>query len=191
MFQTILMTSMKLTFIRHGQAEHNRNFRLNETNKQLSRLTDLGQRQAEAMANKLAKQPFTMIYSSSLLRAKQTAKIVQSKHSNQNLKLVVDKRLDEFQTGSDNRSALIWSVGLLLTPNKYHHKPKGGESLAESVERIRGWLTDVRTHHQPTILVVAHLHTYRVLRFLLEDKPLRLLSRQDRLPTGQAHRFDC
>lgn len=56
-------------FIRHGQPEWIRDG-LNVTNPPL---TDLGHRQAEAMAAALADQHFDQVYTSPLLRARQTA----------------------------------------------------------------------------------------------------------------------
>ena len=66
---------MRLYFVRHGQSEAN--VQMVISNRDLFHpLTELGRRQAEALAQSLADVPVAAIYSSPIVRAAQTAQIV-------------------------------------------------------------------------------------------------------------------
>ncbi len=66
---------MRLYFVRHAQSEANVQMVL--SNRDLPhRLTDVGRQQAEALARSLADLPLAAIYSSPIVRAAETARIV-------------------------------------------------------------------------------------------------------------------
>ena len=153
---------MRLFFIRHGQSEHNRRARLNETNQYVSNLTDQGRKETQKAAKKLAKLQFDIIYVSPLERCRQTADIINSLQAKPR-KVVVDDRLSEFKTGFNNRSAITWSIKIMFSRNRLHKKFKDGQSLMESATIIKGFWDEILTKHpQQNVLIVAHLFTFQI-----------------------------
>jgi len=63
---------MKIIFVRHGESEHNAN-RSAEKN---TPLTERGRKQATALGEKLKKYRISEIYTSNLVRSKETGKII-------------------------------------------------------------------------------------------------------------------
>lgn len=66
---------MKIILVRHGESEKN----VNITNNKDSPLTARGKKQVEHLANRLKEYDISEIYSSNLVRAKQTAEIISKK----------------------------------------------------------------------------------------------------------------
>ena len=182
---------MKIIFIRHGQAEHNRRLKFNETNNPPSQLTKIGVQQASKIANDLREWPIKRIYTSEIIRAKETAKIIQARHVNKKLVLKTDKRLNEFRSGYNNRLAIPWYLRILVASNKLQAKFNHGESIAESIERIDDFLKFANQEHKSeTIAVVAHLHTYQALRHLIDGRPFKVNLRKNKLSTGKSYDFN-
>ena len=69
---------MRITTIRHGETDWNVEKRA-QGSKDIA-LNQTGLNQAERLAERLAKEPCDIIYSSDLLRAKKTAEIINSRH---------------------------------------------------------------------------------------------------------------
>lgn len=183
---------MKLIFLRHGQADHNRSFRINEDNSQPSVLTKTGQEQAEKAGKKIADQKIDFAYCSPLVRAKQTAKIVLEAHPDK-IPLKVDRRLNEFQTGLNQQLMWWWSLRLFFSRDRMNKKFKDGQSFNESAEPLADWLKEaLKKHYEETILVVAHLHTYQVLMAYYEKIPLKdtLGKTHYLLGTGEIYEFE-
>ena len=67
-------TETRLVFIRHGQTLWNMDGRV--MGQLDSPLSPLGERQARAVAERLAREPFDFLYSSDLGRAVQTARFI-------------------------------------------------------------------------------------------------------------------
>ena len=68
----------KIVFVRHGQTEWNLSMRY-QGHTDIN-LTELGQKQAQCVAARLAKEPLTAIYTSDLTRAKDTALAIAVPH---------------------------------------------------------------------------------------------------------------
>ena len=182
---------MKIIFVRHGQAEHNRQLRFNETNNPPVQLTKIGIQQALKVADELSKSKINRIYTSEIIRAQETAKIIQASHMNKKLILKTDKRLNEFQVGYNNQLVFWWYFQMLVAKHKQQRKFNDGESIAESMKRIEDFLNFIKKKHwHETIVVVAHLHTYQVLRHLLDNKPFKINLRRNKLPTGGSYEFN-
>lgn len=147
----------RLILIRHGETIWNRQKRymghsdvpLNET----------GVRQAEALAVRLASEPFEAIYSSDLQRARRTAEIIAR---DSGVAVRLDPRLRELSFGQwegttedDLRSAhpqeyLAWQTDPSFVP-------PGGESMDQLGERAYAALREIaRNHLMGTVTVVAH-----------------------------------
>ena len=144
-------------FIRHGETDYNKEVRfqghldipLNET----------GISQAnEALENSKAIQ-FDVIYHSPLLRAKETAEIINSFH---NAKLISDDRLKEIFMGTlqgRKFSELSEEEQRLSFTNPEHF---GGESHDEFCARIISFYNEI-SNTDKNILIVSHGGVYRAL----------------------------
>ena len=85
----------QLIFIRHGETIWNIEGR--EMGQDNSPLSELGERQAEAIANRLKNISFTALYSSDLGRTIQTAKFISKACGNK--KIIKNKKLRERHMG--------------------------------------------------------------------------------------------
>lgn len=183
---------MRLFFIRHGQADHNRLMLMNETNQHVSNLTTQGQEEASRSAQELKQEVnLDIIYCSPLMRCRQTAQIVKKEQKNPNLKIIIDERLSEFKTGFNNRSAFIWFIRLILSKNKLKKKFKGGQSIVEAAKTIENFWQEIHAEHlDENVLIVAHLHTFQMFSHYLYHKDLKLPWRQTvYLATAEVHEF--
>jgi broad specificity phosphatase PhoE len=75
-----ILASMKLIVIRHGQTDRNVDRYL--VGKGETSINATGEAQAQAVAERLASEQIDIIYSSTMLRAKQTAEKIRAVHPN-------------------------------------------------------------------------------------------------------------
>jgi broad specificity phosphatase PhoE len=142
-------------------------------------LSELGERQARALGRWIAEQPEqqrpTVVWCSPYVRAQQTAEIALEA-AGLDLPQVVDERLREREFGawdgltrrgitaqypeeSERRTAL----------GKFYHRPPGGESWTDVLQRLRAVLDDIRTDAQgERVMVVAHQVVVLLTRYVLE-----------------------
>ncbi len=163
-----------LLLVRHGQSEGNAR-RIYQGQMDLP-LTELGRRQAEALAERLACRDISLLYSSDLSRALETAWIVGRRLG---LTPITDPRLREIDLGGWSgltRDQVIarygeewerWSRG-----EDIDHA--GGESFERFWERIRSFIEDVlKRHPGETVLAVTHGGVSRILASKLLGLNLR------------------
>jgi len=119
-----------------------------------------GAAQAEALALHLRKIPFDAIYSSDLLRARQTAGLIAEVNGHE---IQGDERLREWDLG-------ILSGMLRIEAERTHPRAAriyreylveeimpGGESIRQRFERVTGAVADIAARHRSkTVLVVSH-----------------------------------
>jgi broad specificity phosphatase PhoE len=126
-------------------------------------LNPRGMEQAHALAQKLSDTPLSVVYSSQLTRARQTATVVCERLG---LSLTVDERLAESRRGQWE-GRLAWELekehpdlwAAWKQPDSEFRFP-GGESLAEHRERVRAALADIERGPLPA-LAVCHGGTIR------------------------------
>jgi probable phosphoglycerate mutase len=148
----------RILLIRHGETDWNTEGRIQ--GHLPVPLNARGAAQAEALAVHLRDAHFDVIYSSDLLRARQTAELIAeiSGHEIQD-----DERLREWDLG-------ILS-GMLRTEAERHHPRAvriyrdylvdetmpGGESIRQRFERVTGAVAEIAARHRgETVLVVSH-----------------------------------
>jgi broad specificity phosphatase PhoE len=153
---------MKLYFVRHGESEANTR-RVISNRESPFGLTALGKKQVNILAAKLKDVPITAVYSSPVLRARETADILsQSLHQ----PYQVTEALREYDCGileeqSDDASWIIhrdiyedWTLH-----HNYLRQPEGGECFRDIQNRflpfIEG-LTHDGLHTNHHILFVGH-----------------------------------
>ncbi|MEW5789311.1 MAG: histidine phosphatase family protein [Pseudomonadota bacterium] len=144
---------MKLLFLRHGESEYNLKGLCNADPAVPVGLTPTGRRQAEAAADRLRSLPIRRVYVSRLLRARETAQIVNARHG---AEIRVDARLDDRNSGFEGLPVARYLDTMGSAPDPFSWKAPGGESYLEMVARVQAFLAEVRQLDLPAILVVTH-----------------------------------
>lgn len=164
---------MKLYFIRHGESEANTRRVISNRESPLG-LTDLGREQANILAESLKDIPITAIFSSPVLRARQTADILS-----QSLRrpYQVTEALREYDCGvlEDQSDDASWELhrGFYEDWTLHHNylrKPDGGESFLEIRDRFLPFiksltLDGLHTNHH--VLFVGHGGLFQLMLPLL------------------------
>ena len=121
-------------------------------------LSELGHRQARAIADRLRSERIDRIYSSDLQRARETAQTIARPHG---LHVTTDARLREFHFGE--WEGLTWAEISALHPDLNAksdivaaYAPPGGETLADVIGRWSSFQRDVLGERSGRVLVVTH-----------------------------------
>jgi broad specificity phosphatase PhoE len=153
---------MRLYFARHGQSEANV-LRVISNRGLVHPLTELGREQATQLAQTLLAVPISKIYSSPLLRAQQTAKIVAA-----TLKLpveiadalrepdcgIAEGRSDESAWAEHRQAWIAW-----LDEQRYDYRIEGGESFNDLRARFVPFIDRLLAEHDGTsdqLLLISH-----------------------------------
>lgn len=163
---------MHLYLARHGETAWNIEQRVQGWED--SPLTEIGIRQAEALADRLAHVPLVAVYSSDLGRAKHTAQIVATRHN-----LVVQAMPAFREMSWGEWEGLTWQQMQARNPDLWDsfvkkgrdeqaegetdweattHIP-GGETMAQTAQRIYSGLEQIIARHtgeKDCVLVVGH-----------------------------------
>lgn len=153
---------MKLYFVRHGESEANIQHVISNRESPFG-LTERGKGQAKALAENLKDIPINAIYSSPVLRARETAEIVSQSFQ---LPYQITEALREYDCGileekSDEESWKLHSeIANDWTLNQnVLRKPEGGEDFLDIKKRFIPFIesfTHNELHTQDHILFVAH-----------------------------------
>ena len=146
-----------LYFVRHGESEANLLWEFSNRGEKHP-LTELGSQQAEALARNLAGLPLTKIYTSPLLRARQTAQILGDAL---NIPIETTDALREYDCGllegrSDKAAwALYWQVYNAWLAGDLDMCLRGGESFNDMQARFVPFIDDLTTT-EGDIIFVSH-----------------------------------
>jgi len=165
-----------LYIVRHGQTVDNLVNRIQGQTD--SPLTDLGIRQAEAIADRLSSESFSAIYSSDLGRASKTAEVIASRHG---MPVRTTPLLRELYLGAaqgltrQEFSDAYPEEYRLWTTDPALHRPPEGETIESVIERCRRFIRQVRADHRDgeKLAAVAHGGTLRGLICAAFDLPPR------------------
>lgn len=154
-----------LVIVRHGQSVSNLNKTF--TGQWDVPLTELGKTQAERTAKLLEAYPISVIYSSDLLRAMQTAEPTARQKG---LEIIPDARLREIHGGDWEgkngklieqlypESHRVWKTDIA------NSRPNGGESFSEVYARANEILEEiVERHRGACVAVFSHALTIRTM----------------------------
>ena len=160
---------MKLTLIRHGQTDYNKNGRLVGTNNVL--LNDTGRRQCKRLKMELQKKKFDICYSSPLVRCVETAMILVGDIT----KIEVDHRLIEREIGElEGKEKKEYDLKKYWD-FKLNSNDLGVERINDLYDRIKRFLEMLKEHDDEEILIVAHTAVIRTIYDLVTKKdPLKL-----------------
>lgn len=161
--------SMRAYFIRHGETDYNKDGKV--SGQADIPLNETGIEQARKLTRELP-DDITVIYSSDLLRCKQTTDIV---NTDRQLPVIYDARLRERKAGS--LEGKLWSV---VDPDgemkrmshqlTYDFRRFGGESVAEVEVRVLACLEDIRTRSEgKTPLIVTSAGIIRLLHHRMHN----------------------
>ncbi len=175
----------RLLLVRHGETVANRD-RIIQGPRIDAPLSTLGRQQASCLADALAGEPLRAIYTSPLVRARETAEAVLSRHADAraglHLPLQVVPELYEFDYGhfagrtyDDTRDEMdqvldAWKLGFV------GEAMPGGESAILAQHRIRPFVERLAQEAAAaTIAVVAHGRINRILAATLTGAGLQRL----------------
>ena len=155
----------RLLLVRHGETEGNSAERF--WGRTDVRLSDVGLRQVERLGDRLASEDISIVYSSNLCRALQTAEVIASRHE---LGVIACHELREIDFGSVEgltygeisqkhpdlvRSWFSWDFSFRFPD---------GESIADVNNRVIWVLHRLEEHaKEETIVVTAHSGVLRLL----------------------------
>lgn len=153
-----LRMNTTLILVRHGQTEWNVAGRIQGHGD--SPLTALGERQALALAPRLAREPIDHIYSSDLGRASHTARLLMP-HRHANIRCHRGLRERAFGVAEGNTYAQIADEHPAMFSREQetdpHYAPAGGESRQQHLDRVRATLEALaRDHAGSRLLLVTH-----------------------------------
>ena len=179
-------------FFRHG---HSQRQIINLTScwpeKKPLPLTEKGEKQVLSSTKKLKDKKIDLIFSSDLLRTKQTAEIISKETG---ARIIFDKKLREANVGVLNgrHPKLVWDY-IFKKQNPYVAKAPKGESLANIQKRVYDFLKKIEKKYQgKNIVIVSHELPLTVLEKTLEGRSIeniiewRKKNTKKLIKTGQA-----
>ena len=132
------------------------------------RLSDYGEKQAERTAHYLAGRPLTAVYSSPLMRARQTAARIADRHPGA-LRLMTGL-LNELGTSWEGTPFTKFKAGFSAYENR---REPGDESIEDIASRMGEFVARARLRHPgETVVGVSHGDPITILRLALAGRPL-------------------
>jgi broad specificity phosphatase PhoE len=167
---------VRLYLIRHGETEYNRQGLA--LGRRDVALNEEGQRQAERLGRVLAKEGLGAVYSSPLLRARDTATAVAAAHG---LPVRVEERLVEMDVGEvdglpfdevERRYPDL--LRTWMSEDGPTEPIPGGESLAQVLDRAWAWVDELNASVHPRDRIAAVTHNFVILSLLAQAVGLGL-----------------
>ena len=165
-------------------------------------LTEKGKRQIRGAVQKLKKEKIDLIFSSDLLRTKQTAEIVGQELGS---KINFDERLRDVNIGIFNGKPLgktgeFWNKGENLTPLEHYSKrfqtaPPEGENYVELEKRMFGFIKEMDQKYQgKNILIVSHKRPFTLLEKVVlgydMEKFVETILKEKEIKTGELRKLE-
>lgn len=147
---------MKLILVRHGETTWNAEGRIQGHLD--PKLSALGIRQARLVADALAEEPVSAIYSSDLRRALRTAEVIAERHDIpiRTTPLLREANLGRWQGHTRAELEVLYPEELAAyRQNPAENRPSGAERLEDVIERARRFIADVQLDFPEGTLIVA------------------------------------
>ena len=167
---------MKIYFVRHGETIWNKEKRIQGQSD--IPLNEYGKELAEITADAIKDIPFDIVYSSPLIRAKETAEILVKKR---NLEIHEDNRLLEMSFGEGEGESLpeIHAHPEMKLHNFIHNPgnytpPVGGETFEELYARCKSFIEEViipAEKKYDSMLLVGHGALIRGMIHYINNRP--------------------
>jgi len=185
--------SNRYFILRHGEALSNvKNIISSWPEKGRFGLTKKGKKQIEESAKHLKNKNIDFIFSSDLLRTKQTAEIAEKFLK---IKPVFDKRLREYSFGVYNGRPMEEFAGIFNSQIKrFSIKPEKGENYKEITKRMQDFLKDLeKKYKNKNILIISHQVPIILLLGKVEGLKEKQISekylKKDRIKNGEIRQF--
>ena len=150
---------MKLYFVRHGESEANTRHVISNRESPFG-LTERGQDQARALAEKLKDVPFRAIFCSPVLRARQTADILSQAFQ---IPYQVTEALREYDCGilEERADEESWKwhrhyYEEWTLRHNYLNKPEGGECFIDIQNRFLPFIESLKESGADYVLLIGH-----------------------------------
>ncbi len=171
------MKQTNLVLVRHGQSEWNKKNLF--TGWKDPNLTDLGIEEAKKAGNLLKERglAFDIMFTSDLLRAQETGRIILEQMNLGHIEVVKDQSLNERNYGdlaglNKDEARVKWGEEQVhIWRRSYDIPPPGGESLKNTAERVLPYFNSEilpKIKESQNILVAAHGNSLRALVMELE-----------------------
>ena len=166
-----------LLLARHGESEGNKPWTF--LGRSDPSLTARGVAQAAQLAEKLAGETITAVYSSPLRRAWETAVIASLPHQLEPIKTaaLIEQDYGQWESLHVDQVAINFAQDhQQWQQDAYHYGPTHGETLSQIEQRLQQLLTQLRAKHiGETILLASHGGTLNTLLCHLLQTPHRWL----------------
>ena len=165
-----------LTLIRHGQSTYNA-ANLFTGNADVP-LTALGEEEALQAGKKLKGLTFNLAYTSMLVRAQETLRIILKEIKQTTIPIIQNKALDERMYGNlqglnkADTAAKYGDAQVEIWRRSFDVRPPGGESLEDTFNRTVPYYTSTiqpNLVEGKNVLIVAHGNSLRALMMHLEN----------------------
>ena len=171
------MKQTNLVLVRHGQSEWNKKNLF--TGWKDPNLTDLGIEEAMKAGNLLKERglAFDIMFTSDLLRAQETGRIILEQMNLGHIEVIKDQSLNERNYGdlaglNKDEARVKWGEEQVhIWRRSYDIPPPGGESLKNTAERVLPYFNSEilpKIKESQNILVAAHGNSLRALVMELE-----------------------
>lgn len=158
---------MKITLIRHGETEYNRQKRIQ--GKSNIMLNDKGRRMVHQLKDRMKHEHYDICFSSPLIRAMETAMILVG----DKVEIIRDSRLIERNLGNMEGKTIEY-----YDPKKYWNYSlnccdEGVEKIKDLFQRCKNFISYLEENYpDKNILVVSHGATIRAFHHLLHHTDL-------------------
>lgn len=148
----------KYLVMRHGEAERNLTDTVSCSPKDDNKITERGRAEVLATAQKLKKESIDFIYSSDLVRAKQTAEIVARELGISAENTIFAPEIRELNAGAYNGKSWTEYRQSFDSPEaRFETASKNGETLFDVRDRVVKFIYDLEKKHAgKKILVISH-----------------------------------
>jgi len=183
---------------RHGEGDHNVKEFLSANNEVISNLTEKGKEQAKNAGQNLKSEKIDMIFSSPLIRTKDTAEIIADEIGFDKKEIIIDDRITETQTGVLNgQSVEEYRKIFKKSIDKFECAPEGGETIADIRRRIGDFIYSINKKYSgKNILIVTHEYpcwAFIAVKDGLDNKQMDDLKggfKEDVVPTGYFAKYE-
>lgn len=154
--------------LRHGEAKSNKEqFVSSWPEKVYNPLTEKGKKQIKKIVPRIKREDIDLIFSSDLLRTKQTAEIAAKELG---LKANFDKRLREHNFGIFNGSSEKEWIEYFVGINRFKERPPKGENWTDIKKRVKEFLKYLeKKYNNKIILVIAHGDVLLSLQWIINN----------------------
>jgi len=164
--------SVKLTLVRHGETDRNKDKRFNDDDTPLNATGDM---QAETLAKTMGKGTFDVVLSSDLPRAAKTAAFIKKAIDAPHEEEWAILRERNFGSWKGKTIAEVIKNKPLMYPDMdaalSHHTPENGESLQELLSRAEQAAAMIREKFAgKRVLLVGHGGFIQALRLVIENR---------------------